>query len=279
MTNPKKPISEARLRANRANAQKSTGPRTQAGKQRSSRNALIHGLTAQTLTPRDLTALGENYDLLPHTIRDFMQSWNPRNRYEASLIHDLAVLHVRLGRCVRMETGLLDVEIAPVTPADSPESLNSALAQAFIVNEAKFMSYSRYEATLSRAYDRALKQLLAVRKNGLDPLDDGPSDSESTPADSSKANLSHDETKPFLVANNEVPPTTKPGEPAQPNRRLELDTPPTPEDIATRRHGKFVPCHTPERLPISLSFINIDGVESDMPLPASPKTPETNEQP
>jgi len=37
-----------RAATNRANAQNSTGPRTEPGKQRSSLNALGHGLTAQT---------------------------------------------------------------------------------------------------------------------------------------------------------------------------------------------------------------------------------------
>ncbi len=36
-------VSKKRLRANRANAQKSTGPRTPLGKLRSSRNAVKHG--------------------------------------------------------------------------------------------------------------------------------------------------------------------------------------------------------------------------------------------
>lgn len=38
-----------RLRANRSNARKSTGPRTSSGKQISSMNATIHGLSAKTL--------------------------------------------------------------------------------------------------------------------------------------------------------------------------------------------------------------------------------------
>jgi hypothetical protein len=36
-----------RIRANRLNARKSTGPRTEAGKKRSSQNAILHGLSAQ----------------------------------------------------------------------------------------------------------------------------------------------------------------------------------------------------------------------------------------
>ena len=46
---PKKPISEARLRANRQNAQKSTGPKTARGKGHSRRNALKHGLLVKQL--------------------------------------------------------------------------------------------------------------------------------------------------------------------------------------------------------------------------------------
>jgi hypothetical protein len=45
LTNPI-PTPDARARANRSNALLSTGPRTDSGKQRSSLNALRHGLTA-----------------------------------------------------------------------------------------------------------------------------------------------------------------------------------------------------------------------------------------
>jgi hypothetical protein len=41
--------SARQLQANRHNALKSTGPRTISGKQASRRNALRHGLTAETL--------------------------------------------------------------------------------------------------------------------------------------------------------------------------------------------------------------------------------------
>jgi len=45
--------SEAKRAANRANAARSTGPRSASGKQRSSRNAFHHGLTAALASPAD----------------------------------------------------------------------------------------------------------------------------------------------------------------------------------------------------------------------------------
>ena len=39
------PVSEARIAANRANAARSTGPKTAEGKEKSRANALKHGLT------------------------------------------------------------------------------------------------------------------------------------------------------------------------------------------------------------------------------------------
>ena len=46
-------ISEKRLEANRRNALHSTGPRTEAGRNRSRMNALRHGLTGQVTTMTD----------------------------------------------------------------------------------------------------------------------------------------------------------------------------------------------------------------------------------
>ena len=62
----KRPISERKLQANRANAKRSSGPRTEAGKAASCRNALKHGILSRALdltlaTPRlDLRSLKEN---------------------------------------------------------------------------------------------------------------------------------------------------------------------------------------------------------------------------
>ncbi|MFO0953828.1 MAG: hypothetical protein U0835_22265 [Isosphaeraceae bacterium] len=74
-------ISPKRLEANRRNAQKSTGPRTPAGKAASSKNAVKHGLAAQVHLPDDASA---------DEFRDDLERWNrdlgPTNAAEEALV-------------------------------------------------------------------------------------------------------------------------------------------------------------------------------------------------
>jgi hypothetical protein len=79
-----KPISEAKLAANQANAQLSTGPRTDIGKQTSSKNALKTGLTGQTvLLPTDHLPA---YEAL---IARFQKKYNPANPEETTLVQSM----------------------------------------------------------------------------------------------------------------------------------------------------------------------------------------------
>ena len=63
--------SDRKCQANRANAQKSTGPRSPEGKRRSSRNALKHGLLSSQVvrvsveTAKIVAALPQRYAPLP----------------------------------------------------------------------------------------------------------------------------------------------------------------------------------------------------------------------
>lgn len=68
---PKKPISEARLRANRQNSQKSTGPKTARGKAYSRRNAVRHGLLGkQVLFSHDGKPMNEELLELAERLHD-----------------------------------------------------------------------------------------------------------------------------------------------------------------------------------------------------------------
>jgi regulator of protease activity HflC (stomatin/prohibitin superfamily) len=78
-------ISEPQLSANRANAQLSTGPRTENGKRISSLNAVSTGLTGQTvLLPSDDAAYYERH------VQRFVADHKPETDRESELVQHLA---------------------------------------------------------------------------------------------------------------------------------------------------------------------------------------------
>src|ERR1700693_1737746 len=101
-----------RAEVNRSNAQHSTGPRTETGKQRSSLNALTHGLTARTaVLPTEDPAAYEQHR------RQFLAEYDPKTGTETQLVYELADTSWRLNRVPLLEA---DVLSRAQCPADSP---------------------------------------------------------------------------------------------------------------------------------------------------------------
>jgi hypothetical protein len=75
----------AQIAANRRNCQKSTGPRTEAGRNRSKLNALVHGCRANTLVlPTEDPALCEERS------HDWRLSLKPRKPAEEYMVNRMA---------------------------------------------------------------------------------------------------------------------------------------------------------------------------------------------
>src|SRR5262250_2552430 len=93
------------IEANRLNALKSTGPRTEAGKQQSRRNAIRHGLTAETV----IGALedAEEYKAFEAAIT---ADYDAQSAVERELVLRLASLLWRLRRVTTIETGLFEIQ-------------------------------------------------------------------------------------------------------------------------------------------------------------------------
>src|SRR5262249_10620268 len=93
------------IKANRRNALKSTGPRTEAGKQASRCNAVRHGLTAETI----ITAMedAEDYKAFEATIT---ADYDAQSAVERELVLRLASVLWRLRRAETMETGLFEIQ-------------------------------------------------------------------------------------------------------------------------------------------------------------------------
>lgn len=93
------------IEANRLNASKSTGPRTEEGKRQSRQNAWRHGLTAETV----ITAL-ENADDYQAFEASIALDYHPRSATERELVSRLASVLWRLRRSTAIETGLFQIQ-------------------------------------------------------------------------------------------------------------------------------------------------------------------------
>src|SRR5207248_9477888 len=93
------------IEANRRNALKSTGPKTESGKQVSRCNAVRHGLTAETVLSAFEDA--EDYKAFEAAIT---ADYDAQSAVERELCLRLASVLWRLRRATTMETGLFEIQ-------------------------------------------------------------------------------------------------------------------------------------------------------------------------
>src|SRR4051812_32712159 len=93
------------IEANRRNARRSTGPTSEGGKLRSRRNAVRHGLTAETV----IGALedAEDYKAFEAAV---MADYGAQSAVERELVLRLASLLWRIRRATTIETGLFEIQ-------------------------------------------------------------------------------------------------------------------------------------------------------------------------
>ncbi len=101
-----RPISAARLAANRANAQKSTGPRTEAGKAISRLNGLTHGCAAATAV-----LPGENAEELQARVETWFEELDARSDTERTLVETAVHAAWRVERCRKAENAALSKKV------------------------------------------------------------------------------------------------------------------------------------------------------------------------
>ncbi len=143
--NPQPLIPDQRTRANRANALLSTGPRSAAGKQRSSLNAVRHGLTAASpILPSEDPAAYQ------HHCRQFLHEYQPATPTESHLTQELADTAWRLIRIPLLEAELLSQSL-------NPQTLIQQLA-----------SLGMHSQRLSRQFQKSLDQLREIQAERAD---------------------------------------------------------------------------------------------------------------
>jgi hypothetical protein len=109
------------IEANRRNSIKSTGPKTEAGKRASRRNAVRHGLTAETV----IGALedAEDYKGFEAAITT---DYDAQSAVERELVLRLASLLWRLRRATTIETGLFEIQADHLSNFRKTHQISSA---------------------------------------------------------------------------------------------------------------------------------------------------------
>ena len=154
---------EARLLANRANAQLSTGPRTSEGKSISSLDAVKTGLTGRTVVlPTDDAAIYQRH------ILDYESEYQPEGLRERELVQSLADTAWRLQRIPRLEAalyaqGYLDFENAF---EDHHPDLRRGMIelQAHLKYEKQLRNLQLQENRLHRRYEKEMAELRNLQK-------------------------------------------------------------------------------------------------------------------
>jgi hypothetical protein len=154
----KRLLTERQLRANRANAQKSTGPRTEEGKQRSRLNGMRHGLTGQVSIMTD-----ENRAAHEAFCNPIIERLGAEGPLERQLAHLIAQDHWRLNRIQSIEDGLFVLgQSRPINQVDSgaPQA-DVALAESmtFMRQSKEFMLLTLYESRINRNIRKNMEQL------------------------------------------------------------------------------------------------------------------------
>jgi hypothetical protein len=113
------------IEANQRNARNSTGPRTEMGKNRSRRNGVRHGLTAETVIGTIENA--EDYKRFEAAVT---ADFNPESAVERELVLRLINLLWRLRRAALIESGMLQASTEIVTEGGQTIEPERAFAEA-----------------------------------------------------------------------------------------------------------------------------------------------------
>jgi hypothetical protein len=202
--------SKLRSETARLNGAKSRGPKTAAGKEISSQNALQHGFTSQSV----IVLACESQSQFDELLNQFMEIHKPANAAEIDLVEEMVACRWRIRRMWGIETTLMDAEILNQESQSGGGAGNRVyMAQAF-----KFLSddsrslvlAARYQSRLHRTFNQAyatLRELQQMRESkppASPPPVVGPAQPAPAPPDLETAKGTQAPTNP--PESNQMPP-------------------------------------------------------------------------
>ena len=149
-----------RITASRANAARSTGPVTPEGKERSSANAIRHGLLAKCVVLENESSACFDDLVAQHTER-----FAPADGVEFGMIEEMAAAYWRMRRAWAIENRLMEMALRNQPPGDEAARIAAAFSELAASPELNLLH--RYEARLHRIYQRALFNLALLGEREL----------------------------------------------------------------------------------------------------------------
>ena len=200
------PASEAQIRANQANAARSTGPKTDEGKEKSRANALKHGLTGAGVVLPEQDAVE-----VERKAAAYARELNASDEIGRDLARQAALNMVRMNRAADQQSAALAervrrVEAEFVAPEGATEEeaarLKAEAGRRAMFDPSKEACLARkYEATAERGFFRALKELRQHERSATAP--------SVTKSEAAAARKSMDQLASFFPAANPAPSPTK----------------------------------------------------------------------
>jgi hypothetical protein len=160
---------DKQIEANRRNATRSTGPKTEEGKQAIKGNAWKHGLAAKNMLYSPMRH--EDHNAFHEMRSELMQSWQPAGLKEEQLVDMIASAYNRMQRLEKIESGYMDGALAtmqrrfglPDTPT-SADDFGCGVAMGDEKNQLTFETLDRYRKNAWLDYERAVRRLEAMQK-------------------------------------------------------------------------------------------------------------------
>jgi hypothetical protein len=137
------PTTEAQINANRANAQHSCGPVTEAGKAASSQNHRSHGMTGAFHL-----LIWEDGEQFQQFARQTYDEYKPSTPEERRLVDSVIQHYWLMQRAITYQDNML----------------NEAGLNAETLDQKRFSLFLRYQTTNERAYYKAQKEFQSLRK-------------------------------------------------------------------------------------------------------------------
>ncbi|MGC2659580.1 MAG: hypothetical protein WA324_16605 [Bryobacteraceae bacterium] len=159
-------LSDARLAANHANAQLSTGPKTEEGKAKSRLNAVKTGLTGRTvLLPID------DVEIYQKHVQEFVDQYQPVGPRESELVQALADHAWRLDRVAVLEHALYahgHEEFSEQFADRGPLQAGFTQMHTFLVYEKQFRNLQTQEMRLRRNREKDTAELRRMQSERLE---------------------------------------------------------------------------------------------------------------